>query len=75
MRVIVIIIKDPVFSDEVFDIVYDYMLQLNPEYQHNGISIDKENVKTYLHAWLGSMNKTKADTDAVEKWMKYIVLM
>ena len=44
--------KDPVFSDEVFDIVYDYMLQLNPEYQHNGISIDKENIKTKLPmAW------------------------
>ena len=62
--------KDPVFSDEVFDIVYDYMLQLNPEYQHNGISIDKENIKTKLPIWLGSMNKTKADTDAVEKWTK-----
>ena len=60
--------KDPVFSDEVFDIVYDFMLDMNPDYQHNGVSIDKENIKTKLPIWLGSMNKTKADNDAVKKW-------
>jgi NAD-dependent DNA ligase len=60
--------KDPVFSDEVFDIVYDFMLQINPSYNHNGISIDKKNTKTKLPMWLGSMNKTKADNEEVQKW-------
>ena len=56
----------PIMSDQLFDIVLDKMLERDPSYHLNGISINKETTKTNLPIWMGSMTKVKD----INKWGK-----
>ena len=56
----------PIISDQLFDIVLDKMLQRDPSYHLNGITINKETTKTNLPIWMGSMTKIKD----INKWEK-----
>ena len=60
----------PVISDDQYDILVEYLEKINPnskELQNVGAIVTKE--KTKLPTFLPSMDKMKADTNALSKWI------
>lgn len=58
--------ESPIISDEIFDIMFNKMKEINPNYTH----LEKTKDNSKLPIWMGSMNKIKPDTDDILKWKK-----
>ena len=55
-------------SDEIFDIVKDRLLKINPEYKEIGAPV--EGKKELLPCYMGSLDKIKTDIKILEKWQE-----
>lgn len=64
--------EDPIFSDNIFDIIHDHLKELNPNHPilKNVGAIGKGSRKEELPYYMGSLDKIKADPKAIEKFQK-----
>ena len=63
--------SEEIMTDEVYDILRDILFQRNPKskiFKKVGAPIASDKVK--LPFWMGSMDKIKPDTNALERWKK-----
>ena len=63
--------SEPIFSDHLYDILRNRLEQLdpqNPVLSKTGSEAGKQN-KVKLPFWLGSMDKFKADTSQIPRWI------
>ena len=67
--------KNPVFSDNLYDMIKDYLEELNPKHpilKHVGAAIEDNKRKEILPYHMGSLDKIKGDIKDIEKFkVKY----
>ena len=61
---------DPLFDDDIYDIIEDHFMSLNPTSIQNGAPLREDIVKTELPFYMGSQTKIKDSTLLLDKWMK-----
>ena len=64
---------EPVIKDSTFDIMEETLRRADPGspyFDNIGAPVRKDVVKVKLPSHMGSLDKIKPDTDALEKWMK-----
>ena len=59
---------EPVLTDDMFDILQDYVYKLDPSLKEVGAAPTQGKVK--LPFWMGSLDKIRDDPKALEKWKK-----
>jgi DNA ligase (NAD+) len=58
----------PVLTDDMFDILQDYVYKLDPSLKEIGAAPTERKVK--LPFWMGSLDKIRDDPKALDKWKK-----
>ena len=65
--------KEPLFSDQLFDIVKEYLEKKNPKHpilKNIGAAVGDDDRKETLPYFLGSLDKIKTDDKVLDKWFE-----